>query len=198
MAFWDPNSLSYVIDWSAWATLVVGIAAVVGAFLVGQKQAQISLRQTEIASRQAEIMEKQTAIASLQAEIEQTRLRAELYDRRVLIYSGIETFLNAALSNDGDVTGDDRDGIFSAMTVARYLLGVDVEKIAKEIYRAAILLRGDVGRLDRLRDGQDEVRESLFAKIEGHNDKLGALGLALEGTKETYLRLADVRGSELQ
>ena len=132
LSFWNPNSLHYVIDWSAWATLVVGIAAVVGAVLIGQMQAAISLKQAEIAERQAHIMERQTGIAEQQAETERTRLRAELYDRRVVVFAGIEQYLADSSSCDGVVSNEVRDGLFKSLAVATFLMGSDVDRLGKE------------------------------------------------------------------
>lgn len=190
LTFWDPSSLPYAIDWSAWATLIVGIAAVVGAVVVGRRQANIADRQAEIAHQQASIMERQTQIAAQQAATEQTRLRAELYDRRVVIYAGIEQYLTEAISNDGKVSNEIRDSLFKSMSVARFMLGEDVEQICRDLHRTAVFLRGDVGRLERLKDDEDAKRPGFFDKIEAHNDQLVDLDRRLRATMERYLRLS--------
>lgn len=58
--------------WQAFATLVAGGSAVVGAVYV-------SRRQTAITARQADIQAKQVELQALQ-------LRAALFDRRIKVY----------------------------------------------------------------------------------------------------------------
>ena len=86
-ALLQPEHLPFVINWEAWATFTVGVAAVIGATIVG-------LRQTGIARQQ-------TLILASQVEIERARLRAELYDRRLTVYEGVERYIKFITSKEG-------------------------------------------------------------------------------------------------
>lgn len=187
MRFWDPNSLHYVIDWSAWATLVVGIAAVVGAVVIGLRQANIAERQATISNRQAHIMERQTAIAAQQAETEQTRLRAELYDRRVVIYAGIERYLIDASSDDGKVSNEVRQELYNSISVASFLLDDEISSIGRKVMQVSASLRGNMRRLENLTD--ESLRDGLFERIEANNDDLAHLHIKLREHMTKYLKL---------
>jgi hypothetical protein len=190
MSFWNPNSLHYVIDWSAWATLVVGIAAVIGAVLIGKKQAAIALMQAGISDRQARIMERQTEIAGRQADTEHTRLRAELYDRRVLVYSGIERYLIDASSNDGKVSDEVRQALYDSISVASFILDEDLASIGRKVMQTSASLRGNMRRLNSLDALTDEARRSsAFTAIEQNNDDLTSCHVALRQHMERYLKL---------
>jgi len=63
-------------DWQSFATLTTGLAAVLGAVIVGWKQ-------VGIADRQANISEHQSGILGRQVDLEETKLRAELFQRRL-------------------------------------------------------------------------------------------------------------------
>jgi len=190
LRFWNPNLLPYVIDWSAWATLIVGIAAVIGAFYIGKKQSAIALRQAEIADRQARIMERQTAIATRLADTEHTRLRAELYDRRVVVYSGIERYLIDASSADGNVTPEVRQELFNSISVASFLLDEDLAAIGRRILQVSASLRQNMRRLQTLDLMEDKSRRPAYIKaIENDNETFTALHMELRRHMEVYLKL---------
>lgn len=187
MSFWNPNSLHYVIDWSAWATLVVGIAAVIGAVLIGKKQAAIALKQAGISDRQARIMERQTEIAGRQADTEHTRLRAELYDRRVIVYTGIERYLIDASMEDGKVSNEVRQDLFNSISVASFLLDEDLASLGRKILQVSSSLRSNMRRLEKLTD--ETLRDQLFEKIELNNDDLTSCHVELRNHMTRYLKL---------
>lgn len=193
-AFWNPNSLPYVIDWSAWATLVVGIAAVIGAFVIGLRQVGIAGRQADITFRQAEIMDRQTHIAERQAETERTRLRAELYDRRVLVFTGIEQFLEEALIRDGAVTPQLTESFNRSMSIAPFLLGKDVEELGRSIAKIAYKLRLHMSRLDRTEDLN--LRTEMQDRAIAMNTELHDSGKTLKEMMEQYLSLRYEDGIE--
>ena len=66
-------------DWQSFSTLATGIAAVVGAVIVGLKQTEISRRQTDILKRQV--------------ELEDAKLRADLFERRLETYEATADFV---------------------------------------------------------------------------------------------------------
>lgn len=187
MSFWNPNSLHYVIDWSAWATLVAGISAVIGAVLIGKKQAAIALMQAGISDRQARIMERQTEIASRQADTEHTRLRAELYDKRVIVYAGIERYLIDASMNVGKVSNEVRQDLFNSISVASFLLDEDVASLGRKILQVSTSLRINMQRIEKLTD--ETLRDALFEKIDLNNDDLTSCHVELRNHMAKYLKL---------
>ncbi|MBB5687656.1 hypothetical protein [Sphingobium boeckii] len=66
-------------DWQSFSTLFTGIAAVVGAVIVGLKQTGISSKQTDILDRQV--------------ELEEAKLRADLFERRLETYEATADFV---------------------------------------------------------------------------------------------------------
>ncbi|WP_183937055.1 hypothetical protein [Sphingomonas sp. BK481] len=187
MSFWNPNSLHYVIDWSAWATLVVGISAVIGAVLIGKKQAAIALMQAGISDRQARIMERQTEIASRQADTEHTRLRAELYDRRVIVYAGIERYLIDASMDDGKVSNEVRQSLFNSISVSSFLLDDDVASLGRKILRVSSSLRSNMRKLEKLTD--EALRDEIYERIDLNNDELTFCHTELRNHMTRYLKL---------
>jgi len=180
--FWDPSSLPYAIDWSAWATLVVGIAAVAGAVWVGWRQAGI-------ADRQARIMERQTEIAAQQAAIENTRLRAELYDRRVAVYGAMEKYMDEAAYGDiSNIPVEDSRAMFEAISVAGFLLDANVEELGRRIYAASVELRKSVWRLEREQD--NDKRVARFDEMENSRYELLELRGELRASMGKFLRLS--------
>jgi hypothetical protein len=163
------------------------VAAVLGAILIGRKQAAIAMTQANIADRQARIMERQTLIAERQAATEQTRLRAELYDRRVVVYAGIEQYLAESSTFDAVVNNDVRNGLFKSLSVARFLLGDDVDRIARDIHIASLKLRANMRRLEKV--NSESKREEISVLIDQSNDKLHALHMELRETMVKYLSL---------
>ena len=190
LSFWNPNSLHYVIDWSAWATLV----AVIGAVIIGIMQVNIAGRQVAIADRQAQIMERQARIAAQQADTEQTRLRADLYDRRLSVYVGIERYLIDASIRGGKVEADVRDEIFKSISVASFLLDDEIAAIGRKLIQVSSSLRANVRRLETIID--EAKRPDLLDKIDGNENELADLHLELRNHMNKYLKLG-YKNSEL-
>lgn len=189
LKFWDPDALPFAIDWSAWATFIAGIAAVIGAVAVGRRQADIASKQASIADRQAQIMERQTAISASVAETEAARFRSELYDRRVALYATIERFWARASNFPLPVAADGIEEMYQAISQARFLLDNDVEEIADNIVTTAIGLRGVYARLQL--EGDDAVRRAeLDDELARLNERMRDLYSDLILTKEHYLRLS--------
>ncbi|MGN6064900.1 hypothetical protein [Brevundimonas diminuta] len=74
------------LDWGAIATFAAGAMAVSAALLVGMWQHDILMIQATIQNRQSEILAGQLAL-------EQQRAKAELYDRRLHVYSAARAWL---------------------------------------------------------------------------------------------------------
>ena len=79
----------HAFTWEAFATLVTGLAAVIGAVWIGLRQVAITRRQTKIADRQ-------TSILAYQAEIADLAVRSDLFERRFEVYDRIDRFLTEA------------------------------------------------------------------------------------------------------
>jgi hypothetical protein len=115
-------------DWPSFATLATGAAAVVGATLVGLKQAGIARRQADITERQVEIAGQQNAILSRQTAIEEIRLRTEVYERRIEVYEQVRTFTDHVMMH-GDARIDAEYINFTrAVMKAEFLFSPEVIK----------------------------------------------------------------------
>lgn len=182
-AFWNPNSLHYVIDWSAWATFVVGIAAVIGAFIIG-------LRQVGIAARQAETMERQTLIADKIANIERIKLRTELYDRRVMIFTTIDNYIDISSDNDGIVSKQLKTDLYRAISLAPYVLGNDIAEIGKKVARLAQTLQYNSIKLNDAKD--EQYRAEIIESIITTKDDMYHLRNLLRSTIDTYINITNI------
>lgn len=82
-------------DWQSFSTLATGMAAVVGAVIVGLKQTEISRKQTDILKRQV--------------ELEDAKLRADLFERRLETYEATADFvMNVWATPNDDAEADAR------------------------------------------------------------------------------------------
>jgi hypothetical protein len=188
LKFWNPDALPYVIDWSAWATFVAGIAAVIGAIVVGLKQAGIAREQASIADRQAQIMARQTEIASSVAETEATRLRYELYETRVKVYEGIANYIAYASNYSERVPPEIIEELYRSMASAPFVLGDDVAALAKEAFSTGVKLRVTSQRLEAAQGPQERL-DQLMDAVETLSEKLATLRDDLRRTMAAYLRL---------
>lgn len=182
LRFWDPDSLGYAIDWSAWATLV----AVIGAVIIGILQSNIARRQVAIAARQVEIMGNQATIAAQQANTESIRLRSELYDKRLSVYTNIEKYLIATSINGGNVDAGVRDKLFESISVASFLLDDDIAAIGRKLIKISSSLRANARRLETIDDAN---RSGLLDKIDADEDSLSSLHVELRNHMNKYLKL---------
>lgn len=112
-AFATGASLLQGFPWEALATLVAGLAAVIGAVFVGKRQMIIANGQNEILTRQADIASRQTDILAQQVELEALKLKSELFDRRFEIFEAAHAFLIAAYN------GEDLEGHAASIAFAR-------------------------------------------------------------------------------
>ena len=105
--------------WEAFATLMTGASAVIGAVCIGIRQSAISHRQTEILHRQV--------------SIEELRLRSELFDRRFAVYEATEAYLAHAIDIDGPPSRDIEQVFFDAKKRASFLFSATTQATLKEI-----------------------------------------------------------------
>jgi len=191
--FWNPSTLPYEIAWEAWATFFAGLLAVLAAIIIGSKQAAITARQVDIAGRQNEILERQTAIAEQQVDIEATRLRADLYEDRLAIYTAMNTFIVDVTAAAGDVSNDQREAYFKAINASRFLMDDEVRELGRKIYASSIMLRSAANRLDRADDSDQDKIDTLVERTEHLYDVLAIQGMQLEKMMMQYLELWQVR-----
>lgn len=106
--------------WEAFATLITGLSAVIGAIFIGFRQVEIQRHQTEIQLRQTRLQEAE--------------LRADLFDRRYRVFERAEKFL-AEILRRGDDPSPETQAEFSVATgEARFLFGPDVTDGLDEIW----------------------------------------------------------------
>jgi F0F1-type ATP synthase membrane subunit c/vacuolar-type H+-ATPase subunit K len=114
---WDAFS------WEAFSTLSAGVAAVLGAIVVGIKQAKISSQQTEILKRQI--------------QLEELSFRASLFERRMKIYESTSEFLLSIIRNASPPDGDREISFLRAQRDTEFLFAPNVLDHLNEIWRRA-------------------------------------------------------------
>ena len=154
----------HAFDWPTFASLMqalsglfVGVAAVVGAVTIGQRQAGISERQADIADRQTQILAKQV-------ELEQRKLASDLYDRRYASYDAAAAFLvEAATRNSPRPTSELDQRFLIAFQESRFLFRPEVHAALEEInnrvqaeYALRRKMTADQERTGRYADGDPE------------------------------------------
>lgn len=163
-----PETLPFLVNWEAWATFCVGVAAVLGAWRVGNRQARIAEKQTEI-------LDSQSRLANLQ-------LRADLYDRRMKVYAAIREY--AHLSSTGNkVSMDVQRPFYEALNASRFLFGAELQQWVRQLLSAAIKLQVASQRLGRSSSPTEEMADTVFAR----QDELSALLNELDARFAPYL-----------
>lgn len=109
--------------WEAFATLFTGVAAVVGATVIGWRQSQI--------------MAKQTAISEKQAEIEKLNHRSEQFDRRMKVYETAVEWLRHFWAHGSAATGDLHNRYIWAIETAKFLFRPEVSAAMENWRKAA-------------------------------------------------------------
>jgi hypothetical protein len=100
-------------DWGAFSTLVTGGLAVAGAIWVGLKQ---------------------TKIQKLQTEIAYTTMRAEMYDRRIIVYSQVRAFAGMVWQDPSREKKEIYRNFFVALESSKFLFDDAVYDIANRIF----------------------------------------------------------------
>ena len=114
-------------SWEAFSTLVAGLAAVVGATMVGVRQARISARQTDILAQQTELSE--------------LTYRAELFERRLGVYDAVSDFLGSILRHAHPPNHELERLFLRAERDARFLFAESVHTDLQEIWKRASAYR---------------------------------------------------------
>lgn len=170
--------------WGAGATFVTGLTAVIGAVVVGLRQADIQNRQASIAERQTKILDRQTALAEL-------TLRKELFNDRLEVYQATYSFL-AELLRDGFQPKrikftDIQNKFLDAKDRATFLFRPAVKEALDELWAAKI--RGDNTELSMDRAGMRD--DEFWKNTEENNTRRKWL-------REQFEHVADIFGSELK
>lgn len=105
----------WAFEWGDFATLVTGAIAAIGAVWIGMRQSKISDRQTEILNHQV--------------EIESISLRAEMYDRRIKIYTDLRTYLVNIWNEEYLNNIDNLQSFFVALEGSRFLFGDEIHNL---------------------------------------------------------------------
>lgn len=100
-------------SWEAFATLVTGLLAVGAAVWIGLKQMAITRRQVSL---------------------EQLKLRSELYDRRMEIYSATKEWLGAFIQGQGFPNDQRRQKFIDAVYTSEFLFRPEVSQRLRELY----------------------------------------------------------------
>jgi hypothetical protein len=146
----------------AGATLLTGLAAVIGASIIGVKQTRISKAQTELLTEQTKV---QVQMARL-AEIE---LRAALFQQRMAYYELFGRYLRAVRSSDPNDAANMHEEFLTKSREAEFLfpaaikpeidaiwiLGFDYQEAAKD------LNSGDPAEVREARETRTRVRSEL-------------------------------------
>lgn len=169
--------------WSAAATFVTGLFAVVGAVVVGLRQADIQSRQVDITKRQTKILERQTMLAELS-------LRKSVFDERFAVYRATYDLLLEACVHGfgGKRVGQTpvEQAFMTGKDQAKFLFRPSVSLALQEIWSK--LVRGSV--LEIQIANADEGAEDLAA-LQAEYAEVDSW------IKERLNDLTDLFGSEL-
>lgn len=124
------------------ATIAVGIGAIIGAVYVGIRQAGIAARQADILARQV--------------SLEETKLKADLFEKRLATYEATAAFLYH-IGDLGDTPeGEARISHFATkFRESRFLFGADVHAALMEIWEKG-----------------NEIRVARAISISNHEEQL--------------------------
>lgn len=118
------------LTWDAVATLVTGLAAVIGAVAVGWRQVGISQEQTAIAARQAEILGEQV-------KLEKLGFHESMFDRRMEVYEAVAAFVVYIVQHAAAPSQTVERAYLNAMGRARFLFRPEVNESLSELWKQA-------------------------------------------------------------
>lgn len=148
------------VDWSALATILVGIPAIVGAYVVGARQGNIASRQADILARQV--------------RLEETKLKADLFEKRLATYEATTSFLYHIGDLGDTVEGDARIANFATkFRESHFLFGSEVHAALMEIWDKANKIR--VSRAISISNYEEGVRGDPQAALKLTQDLAWAL-----------------------
>jgi|GEM_PF-3407851 len=173
--------------WAALIALLGGLLALLGAWLIG--------------IRQIKIQHLQTRIANGMFAIEQTRLKAELYDRRVQVYAATKAFLDTIITR-GVVPGHTHEqGVtldediyrqfMDASSAAQFLFDDDVVEYLQQVWTLAMSLHSAaMQQTAGERTENSELKSDAITRQWQIRDRLVELGLKLGEVFGPHMRLA--------
>jgi hypothetical protein len=144
-------------DWQSFSTLATGLAAVIGAVVVG-------LRQAKITERQANIQERQVALEAM-------NLKAELFERRLSIYNAALDFLGLIINLDENSPRliVENKGFFSKVRESHFLFRPEVAQSLERIIGDAFHLQALIVKsVNGLTEDEAERLEELVAGASLH------------------------------
>lgn len=154
-------------DWPSFATLATGFAAVIGATLIGLKQAGIARRQADITERQVMIAGHQNEILERQTRLEEIRLRSELYDRRMIIYEQAQEYSSYVMQHGRPPVGEEFGRFHRAMIQARFLFRPTVSNKLLEFAASAFRFSLVQNKIDRSIERGQEPSGEYYREIDG-------------------------------
>jgi hypothetical protein len=160
-------SLLHDFPWDALATLLAGVAAVIGAVYIGKRQMAISRGQNKILERQADIASRQADILAQQVQLESLKLRSELFERRFKVFEATHAFLIAAYNGE-DMTGHQATIDFKrARDEGRFLFDERVSTELEEVHKHGWQYRALQGFVNaNAEQGRGDPEKDLEAVME--------------------------------
>jgi hypothetical protein len=162
-----PELLPFVIAWEAWATFVVGLAAVFGAIRIGKNQATILARQ---------------------ASTEAMKLRADLYDRRIAVHTAAERFYQQTYLNLGSTPVDVRNEFYEARSRSRFIFGEDVHRFLNDMLASSRKLGAACSTVTATSEG---AALATAGACENALDDFGKMEARLQVVFQPYLEIAE-------
>lgn len=155
------SSEAYAAIIAAVIGLIGGLLAVAAAVVVGLRQSEILTRQTDVANRMA--------------EVEELRLKSELYDRRIAVYTGVSQMIEF-VQGHGRTPRD--------KTTGRLGLGKNEAEIVNQFYAA--LSSAHFLFPSATNQELHNIAAMLFA-LDHHNEAFAKLGEAKPEETESQM-----------
>lgn len=138
---------------TALGTLIAGGAAVYGAWRLGKRQADISKELATAATNQTEIQRQQSQILAGQLELDRHRAKADLFDRRMAVYSSAREWVDELLRTGNAPNDEFHTNFGAAMDAAAFLFPVSISDYLRELYDDGNALRYQMNLLPFRRNG---------------------------------------------
>lgn len=178
------------LDWNdlatlsgAAATLIAGLGAVIGATMVGLRQAGITERQVEIAANQH--------------ALERLKVRQDIFDRRLKVYEHTRTWLAYILAHGATPSRAKEpatvEGFAEAWDISRFLFKPDVHNSLETLRLMAIDL--DYHEAMTINPVRTDPDGGVTVSEEDHPASATRL---MMGFRDAMQNLSEMFGSELQ
>lgn len=161
--FCSDNPEAKAILWAAVIAAVPALLAVIGAFLIGQRQLQLLDYQAAL----------QGEIGIRAAEIEKGKLKADLFDRRMAVYTAAQAFVGVIMAEGegpqfktkGSVEEIERQATIArefsdAIGVSKYLFSQEVhDSLLNDLWRGSANLH--FHNTSKVEDGNDHAAKAM-------------------------------------